>query len=124
MKRARLGVIIPAANHTQDIEHPSRRVWGARERLAHVAEVDEFHPDTGKWIERISGVGDMTPAGIRREGFGLQCLAGVVDVMLRNADSLDTIVLRFPEAGLHPGLQANLADFLIYVLKLERGHNE
>jgi len=119
MKRARLGVIVPAANHTRNIDHPGRIVWGLTERLAHVAQVDEFHPETARWVERMMGVPDITPASVEREGFGAQCLAGVVDVVLRHADSLDSIVIRFPEAGLHPGVQAKLADFFIHVLQLK-----
>ncbi len=117
-------LITKAANVVHDIQTPERIMIDCQMTISHTDSVVTLHPLTPRLFKMVftDWRGDVTPESVRREGTGAKHVLGLIDLSLVYFDQRIQFGWRYPESYLHPALQCQLADVLIFLMNLaERG---
>ena len=128
IRAAPMTVILPNFNVVEKIEVEKYVPIGMEESLYHIDRVKVFHKDLFSVVKIVFGErllndlhGPFNPDVIRQVGNGMKHVCGRFDLLLKLQDKgITAIHHRYPEAGLHPGVQGNLVDALLYVEHLQQ----
>lgn len=96
-------------------KYPGRFVIDEAASLSHFEECDEISDAAGAMLLAIvtDFEGDTTKASLRECQPAFRRLAGMLDLSARLIIAGVPFVLKYPESGLHPRYQGNIADVLI-----------
>lgn len=133
LEAKRLNLVCFAADFPYKLEYePQYEVIDSFATVQHTNSVEKFQPETHKLFEyAISDryaeepqpdhytFEEFVPNRLKQEGIGYQHLAGLLDKIVLAVKEERQFVLRFPEAYLHPRIQANLGDILIQVMAMQ-----
>jgi hypothetical protein len=99
--------------------YPGRFAITAENSLEHFAFVSEIHRDAAAMFRVVvpDFEGEVSKASLSKCQPCFRRLAGMLDLTVRLLTVGVPIVWKYPEDGLHPRYQANLADVMISLAK-------
>jgi len=109
----RFTLVVPAANMHHRIRYPGHVTLDLEACEYHIRLVQKLHLEFQKFFSIVFPDVEISPENIRQQSTGVLHVAGRVDMTLKLQDLDAPIVWQYPEAGLHPATQLQLADLMI-----------
>ena len=82
----------------------------------HAERVVNLHEEFDEYFKIVFPDVDLNKEEISSMGTGLKHVIGLVDMLLKFQDTRTRVVLKYPESGLHPKAQLQLADLFIALI--------
>jgi len=99
---------------TPDVEYAERIPLDLEACLYHIDRVQKFDDRTAELVRMVFKYdGEITPDICRKNGLGWRHVAGRIDLSLKFMQMGIPFAWIYPEAGLHPSAQCELADVII-----------
>tara|TARA_B100001964_G_C13797197_1_gene407150 strand:+ start:80 stop:505 length:426 start_codon:yes stop_codon:yes gene_type:complete len=122
-----LTLIFGVRDIMRKVEYPQRLVIDPTVAIEHVNYIaqgrprTQWHPMTLEQVRRCLSHNRPSdwynPDEIEDASFGVKSLTGFIDLSLKMKAMKVPVMLRNPEAGLHPEVQAELAEFFVSLSK-------
>ena len=118
-KERPITMVVTGVDVLEEIEYPGRLVIESKDSLQHSRWCRKWHVDTARCLGNIfkREPKHFTPDTIKDMGSGVRSAVGFVDISLKLRDLGAPFVLRHPETGLHPTVQAEFMQFIVEELK-------
>lgn len=101
------------------IDYPERVMITPEMSLNHYRELDEIDCVTASLVEMVVGR-RLSKAGLDGCDEGFQRVAGLIALTVRLLAHRHQVGWRYPETGLHPKYQGNLADVMLLLTDSQR----
>ena len=116
---APLTILVKSAELLDKIEAPGRIEIDSEAAMFHGSQVNRLHQQTERWFRQCAKgfkSGDFSADFVRQHCDSPYVgLLGLIDMLLKLRDARVPLLVKRPEANLHPSIQLELADFFIYL---------
>ena len=116
---SKINLVVPGADVTEDLKYPGHMIVDMPMSLQHYKWIVDnnlvLDEEALDYVGIVFQNGEITEDNWKDQGSGVQHLIGRIDLTLKIWKSKTPVPLvwRYPEAGLSPGVVANVADVII-----------